>query len=366
MLLFLAAMFVIFNLYHFVFSGRFANAMVGFMDRYLFQDYDVAYGVYQRVFRNNLELFILLGIVCAFLAFLKFYLNNFVGYFSEINRGIDALIAEDEEDVSLSPELADAEEKINYIRHLLKRRELESQLAERRKNDLVVYLAHDIRTPLTSVIGYLSLLDEAPDMPEEQREKFTHIALDKACRLESLVNEFFEITRYNLQEIRLQKERIDLYYMLVQLLDEFYPTLSARGNTAVLRASETLSVWGDPVKLARVFNNLLKNAAAYSFPNSEIVISAGERDGRVLVSFENQGPVIPAEKLSMIFERFYRMDEARGSDAGGAGLGLAIAKEIVTLHGGTVSAESRENATVFTVALPVPSEETIRSSLRLS
>lgn len=221
------------------------------------------------------------------------------------------------------------------------------------KNDLVTYLAHDLKTPLTSVIGYLSLLDEAPDMPPEQKAKYTHIALDKANRLERLVNEFFEITRYNLQQITLEQEQIDLYYMLVQMVDEFYPILSAKGNTTILHADEDLSVCGDPMKLARVFNNILKNAAAYSFPNSEIIISAKMQDKQVVISFENQGPTIPVEKLSMIFERFYRMDEARSSDAGGAGLGLAIAKEIVTLHGGTIIAESHENSTVFTVSLPV-------------
>lgn len=141
--------------------------------------------------------------------------------------------------------------------------------------------------------------------------------------------------------------------MLVQMVDEFYPILSVKGNTAILRADESLTVQGDPVKLARVFNNILKNAAAYSDPNSEINISAQERDSCMVISFTNQGPTIPVEKLSMIFERFYRMDEAHGSNAGGAGLGLAIAKEIVTLHGGTIAAESRENTTVFTVTLPV-------------
>ena len=221
------------------------------------------------------------------------------------------------------------------------------------KNDLVTYLAHDLKTPLTSVIGYLSLLDEAPDMPPEQKAKYTHIALDKAHRLERLVNEFFEITRYNLQQITLEQEQIDLYYMLVQMVDEFYPILSAKGNTAVLHANEDLSVCGDPMKLARVFNNILKNAAAYSFPNSEIIISAEKQDGQMIITFENQGPTIPEEKLSKIFERFYRMDEARSSNAGGAGLGLAIAKEIVTLHHGTITAESHENATVFTVSLPI-------------
>ena len=104
--------------------------------------------------------------------------------------------------------------------------------------------------------------------------------------------------------------------------------------------------------MARVFNNILKNAAAYSTPNTEILIRAEQRENSVVVTIQNQGPTIPADKLSAIFEKFYRMDEARTSDTGGAGLGLAIAKEIVTLHGGTITAESHENTTTFTVALP--------------
>lgn len=221
-----------------------------------------------------------------------------------------------------------------------------------RKNDLVAYLAHDLKTPLTSVIGYLNLLDEAPDMPLEQKAKYTHVALDKAYRLEGLVNEFFEIARYNLQEIRLQNENIDLYYMLVQMVDEFYPLLSGRGITATLHADENLTVYGDPVKLARVFNNILKNAVSYSAPDTQILISAEKTDDAVMVSIQNHGATIPPDKLSAIFEKFYRLDEARSTSTGGSGLGLAIAKEIVKSHGGTITAESKEGVTTFTVALP--------------
>ncbi len=221
-----------------------------------------------------------------------------------------------------------------------------------RKNDLIAYLAHDLKTPLTSVIGYLSLLEEAPDMPTEQRAKYTRVALDKAYRLEKMINEFFDITRYNLQQIVIQKEAIDLYYMLVQLADELLPALEQNGNTAVLKADETLTVHGDPDKLARVFQNVLKNAAAYSYPNTEITISAEETDGSVIIRFMNQGRTIPQEKLTSLFEKFYRLDGARTSGTGGAGLGLAIAKEIVTLHGGSISAESQDENVAFTIVLP--------------
>lgn len=222
-----------------------------------------------------------------------------------------------------------------------------------RKNDLITYLAHDLKTPLTSVLGYLSLLDEAPDMPEAQKEKYTHIALEKAQRLEGLIEEFFEITQYNLQNIFLEKEELDLSYMLMQMTEEFYPVLAAHGNEVKLEAEEDLHLYADPDRLARVFNNILKNAVAYSYPNTTITIRASRNKDKILLSFENHGKNIPKEKLDSIFEKFFRLDSSRRSNTGGAGLGLAIAKEIVELHGGRISARSQDERVTFTVELPV-------------
>ena len=219
-------------------------------------------------------------------------------------------------------------------------------------SDIRDYMEEDLKTPLTSVIGYLSLMDEAPDMPEAQKARYVHITLDKACRLEKLINEFFEITRYNLQQIILEKETIDLYYMLVQMADEFYPVLSARGNTIRLSVGEDMTVYGDSEKLARVFNNILKNAVSYSYENTEIEIGAEKVEDGLKITFRNRGKTIAREKLEFLFEKFFRMDEARATHTGGAGLGLAIAKEIVTLHGGTITAESENEVTTFCVILP--------------
>lgn len=221
-----------------------------------------------------------------------------------------------------------------------------------RKNDLITYLAHDLKTPLTSVVGYLSLLEEAPDMPEEQKAKYTRITLDKALRLEKLINEFFEITRYNLQQIILEKEDIDLAFMLMQMADEFYPILREHGNRVDLKVKDNLTVYGDSEKLARVFNNILKNAIAYSDAGTEITIWAEEKDSNVTIYFRNYGKTIPAQRLDAIFEKFFRLDDARATNTGGAGLGLAIAREIVTLHGGTIMADSRDRETTFVVSLP--------------
>ena len=222
-----------------------------------------------------------------------------------------------------------------------------------RKNDLITYLAHDLKTPLTSVIGYLSLLSEAPDMPLAQRAKYTNIAFEKAQRLESLINEFFDITRFNLQQVRLDIAPLDLTFMLVQMTDEFYPLAQKHGNTITLDTPDDLTINGDSNKLARVFNNILKNAIAYSDPNSKICVKARQQGNQVILTFSNSGPTIPPEKLNLLFEKFFRLDEARSSQTGGAGLGLAIAHEIVTLHEGTISAASKNHQTTFTVILPI-------------
>ncbi len=258
----------------------------------------------------------------------------------------------DSEDV-FPPAYAEIAAQIVQIKSSIQRHEQAMKTEADRKNDLITYLAHDLKTPLTSVIGYLDLLEEAPDMPQAQREKYIHITLEKALRLERLINEFFEITRYNLQQIILEKETIDLSFMLMQLTDEFYPLLTSHGNTIELQAEDNLTVYGDSVKLARVFNNILKNAISYSYPNTSIRVFAGKREKDVFICFINQGKTIPQEKLNAIFEKFYRMDEARSTNTGGAGLGLAIAKEIVTLHGGTINASSENEMTTFNVSLPL-------------
>lgn len=252
------------------------------------------------------------------------------------------------------PSYAEVASQIVQIKSTMQRNEQAMKDETDRRNDLITYLAHDLKTPLTSVVGYLDLLEEAPDMPEVQRKKYIHITLEKALRLEKLINEFFEITRYNLQQIILEKESIDLSFMLMQLTDEFYPLLTNHGNTVELQAEDDLTVYGDSMKLARVFNNILKNAISYSYPNTPIKVYAGKREKDIFICFINQGKTIPVEKLNAIFEKFFRMDEARSTNTGGAGLGLAIAREIVTLHGGTINASSENEMTTFSVTLPLP------------
>lgn len=313
--------------------------------------WDDATAIYGFYVRNNIDTIIMVTIIIFFVILFRFLLTWFTRYFDEIVVGVDQLAEESQYKITMSSELGFMEEKLNQVKDKLERRAKEAQEAEQRKNDLVVYLAHDIKTPLTSVIGYLSLLDETPDMPIEQKAKYVHITLDKAYRLENLINEFFEITRYNLQTVPLHKESIDLYYMLVQMVDEAYPQLSAKGKQVAIHAAEDMTIYGDSNKLARVFNNILKNAIVYSDVRSTIDIRAEIQDNTAVIQFENEG-AIPQEKIGSIFEKFYRLDDARSTATGGAGLGLAIAKDIVTLHGGTIGAKSDRSHTVFTITLP--------------
>lgn len=339
--------------YTFVWYGRGGDVFVNFL--YLLNgDYDSAWMFYDYYLRGNKDVLLIIAIFILFIFMLRFLFKWITGYFNDINRGIDALLEENDREIQLPEEMLPMEKKLNAVKGMLAQRARETRLAEHRKNELVMYLAHDIRTPLTSIIGYLSLLEEAPDIPAEQRAKYVNITLDKAYHLEKMVNEFFEITRFNSQQITVSTEPIDLYYMLVQLLDELAPILSANGNYVTLNADENITIYGDADKLARVFGNIIKNASTYSYPDTELLVRAETTEENTVITFQNKGRTIPKEKLDSIFEKFYRLDDARTSHTGGSGLGLAIAKEIVTLHGGSICASSENETITFTVAIPIP------------
>ncbi|MCI7243508.1 MAG: HAMP domain-containing histidine kinase [Lachnobacterium sp.] len=290
----------------------------------------------------------LMGIFCH-------YWRKPWNYLDEVIAATQTVYEQNSHTIELSEPLREVEQQMNQIKMSMLLSQKAVKEAEDRKNELVMYLAHDIRTPLTAVIGYLSLLDEAHDMPTEQKAKYVGIALDKAERLETLINELFEITRYHMETVQLKKISVDLYALLAQVIEEFYPSLSARGNSVNVSIEDNLNVTGDPEKLARVFNNLLKNAVAYSYPNTEISISSKRKGKNVVVIFKNHGQTIEEEQLSGIFEKFNRLDEARLSDTGGVGLGLSIAKEIINLHGGEIIAQSNNETVTFTITLPAVS-----------
>lgn len=223
---------------------------------------------------------------------------------------------------------------------------------QKRKKDLVAFLAHDLKTPLTSVVGYLTLLRDKPGLFPAERERYTAVALEKARRLESLLEEFFDISRMELHQDVDKWEKVQLTLLLEQITDEFYPLFGEKQLALRTEIGEGLTAWGDGDKLARVFDNLLRNAVNYSDPGGEVRLVAWQDGPWSHITVYNQGLGIPEGELSNIFNKFYRLDAARSSRTGGAGLGLAIAKEIVTHHGGRIYAENTGKTAAFHVLLP--------------
>ena len=338
------------------FRGQFADSIVRIICHVGQMNWEEGKAIYWHYIQENLEYILCFIILLFFLFLLRLAMMVFTRYFDQIISGVDQLAQESDEPIVMSPELDFMADKLTEVQNKLRFRTQQAQAAEQRKNDLVIYLAHDIKTPLTSVIGYLSLLNEDKGLPPEEKNRYIRIALDKANRLETLINEFFEITRYRFQTVPLQLEDVDLCYMMVQISDELYPKLMERGKTMELDVPEDIRIRADSEKMARVFNNILKNAIAYSDEGSPIRVTARQEPGRVVIQFTNRGG-IPQQRLDDIFEKFYRLDAARSSATGGAGLGLAIARDIVRLHGGEVTAQSDGAHTVFTVVLPQPNTQ---------
>lgn len=279
-------------------------------------------------------------------------LSTAAKYIETISGALDK-VTDSREVLEFPDEIKSVEVSLRNLQYTIYHNQQMAREAEQRKNDLVVYLAHDLKTPLTSIIGYLSLMEESPDLPVEQRAKYTSITLDKAYRLEQLINEFFDITRFNLQSITLENNRIDLGVMLRQLAEEFYPVLAEKKLEVAVRVVDEITLIGDADKLARVFDNLLRNAVSYSYLNTTIEITAWRDGGWAAISVRNRGDEIAPAQIDRIFEKFFRLDSARQTRSGGAGLGLAIAKQIVELHQGRISVRSNAEYTEFVVALPI-------------
>lgn len=316
--------------------------------------YDLLDNIYELVFERAYFIFIIFGTTLIIvLSLLYKLLNKIFSYVFAVSESADKLFDKNVEYINLPPEMVEVEKKLNHFKTEAIKNERLARENEQKKDELIVYLAHDIKTPLTSMIGYLSLLSEIKDMPQEQRNRYIGIALDKSYRLEYLINELFDVARFNSEKIVLEKEEINLNLMLEQIADDFYPTLKEMNKKINFTSDEKTILYADPDKLSRVFNNLIKNAVNYSKENTDIDISILNKENQATVKITNKGKQIPKEKLDKIFEKFYRLDSTRTSKTGGSGLGLAIAKEIVELHGGRIYAESDMKETTFSVILPI-------------
>lgn len=318
---------------------------------------EAAQGMYQRIFREG-WLYWVAGLGAVYLLG-AFYvvLGRFTRWLDRIGAAVHQVVDETGEQVALPGELVPLERDLRSIQRSLAAGRAQAKEAEQRRQDLVAFLAHDLKTPLTSVLGYLNLLRDDPGLTAEQRAKYTGIALDKANRLGELIGEFFDITRMDFAALGEKGELIQLSLLLEQLSDEFYPAFAEKDLTCKCDIAPRLTVRGNADKLARVFDNVLRNAVSYSAPGGEVEIWAAERAGWAEIAIRNQGLEIPEQELTNIFQKFYRLDQARSTRTGGAGLGLAIAREIVERHGGTIRAESDGRRTSFVIRLPLAEEE---------
>ena len=301
--------------------------------------------------------YVLLGIMVFSITFLLLQERSvaYIGKISDAVRDISEgdlnttidVIGDDE----FSGMAANLNKMVEEIRRLMdKERE-----AERTKNELITNVAHDLRTPLTSIIGYLEILSsKSAPLPPEMQKKYIDIAYSKSKRLEKLIEDLFGFTKLNYGKISMQVAEVDIIKLLGQLLEESYPNFSNKGLSYELQSNVSAKIISaDGNLLARLFDNLINNAIKYGADGKRVLVKVHASKETVQVSVTNYGYVIPPEELPLIFDKFYRVEQSRSTHTGGTGLGLAIVKNIVDMHGGDITVKSDLNGTVFTVTLKV-------------
>lgn len=311
---------------------------------------------YMNEFIGSRNLLYLLTFMFSIVFMVLFSWRKFA-YIGQLNRAV-AHIADgnfdDEVPVRQRNELGDLAEQTNRLVARLKTSLDEERRAEQTKNELITNVSHDLRTPLTSILGYLGLVDQDRYRDEVELRHYISIAYDKSQRLHVLINDLFDYTRMRNGAIPLRKVKVNLTELIGQLLVHHRLMLQEAGMRGELASAQAdISVSGDPDKLVRVFENLLSNAVAYGREGKRIDFGVRRMDEEAIVEVVNYGEPIPTTDLPYIFDRFYRVDKSRTAHDGGSGLGLAIVKSIVELHGGQIEAESDSRRTAFRVRLPV-------------
>lgn len=315
-----------------------------------------------RLFINqvgDLNFFLILFIPLAIIFFFLLT-KRYADYFEKISGGIHKLANGDFDsrvEITSHDEFQLIAEDINRASEQLQKALERGDFAESSKDQLVLNLAHDIRTPLTSVLGYLDFILKSEELTPEQARHYTTIAYAKSQRLEKLIEELFEITRMNYGKLTVHKEPIDLSELVLQLNEELFPLFEQNKLVSRLYIDPHLVVPADGELLARVFENLLSNAVRYGKDGQYVDIHCRleTASGAAVVQVINYGHFIPPEELPYLFDMFYTGDRARTSSEGSTGLGLFIAKNIAEGHGGTISAESSVTRTIFEVRLPLHS-----------
>lgn len=301
-------------------------------------------------------LYLILGILLFSVTFMILQ-EPYIRYISRISEAVQNISEGDLNtviDVIGDDEFSSMAANLNHMAADIKKLMEKERESERTKNELITNVAHDLRTPLTSIIGYLELLAGNQQVPADMQHKYIEIAYGKSRRLQKLIEDLFGFTKLNCGKIAMHVGQIDIVKLLGQLVEEAYPNFVEKGLSYDLQSNVPAKIINaDGNLLARLFDNLIENAIKYGADGKRVLVKIHAEGETVTVSVTNYGYVIPADELPLIFNKFYRVEQSRSSSTGGTGLGLAIAKEIVDMHGGTISVASDLNGTVFTVKLQV-------------
>lgn len=255
-------------------------------------------------------------------------------------------------DEDINGQIGELSKNVNGIIEILQKSIEDQKVLEKTKSDLITNVSHDLRTPLTSILGYLEFMNKDKCKDEVEMRYYIDIAYEKSKKLNMLINDLFELNRMKSTQININSEKIDLCELIGQIVAEL--TLQFKNNNINLRLNlpeEKVVVNADSLKLVRAFENLIINAIKYGEKNNSIEIKLEEKDSIAEISFENYGEISPLD-LPHVFDRFYRVEKSRSLNLGGSGLGLAITKSIIELHNGSIEAVSDFGKTIFKVKLP--------------
>lgn len=318
--------------------------------------YTTKEGAINQLYFNVTNLMIVTLPILTFIIVFLFLVNKKIKYIKYISKQVSK-IANKELGLTLkvqgNDELAELCKNINSMSKQLKEKFDYERELENTKNELITNVSHDLRTPLTAIIGYLDILTHEKYKGKEEKE-YLNSAYNLSIKLKKLIDELFEYTKLSSSDTSLELAETDIGPILTQILGEYAPVFETKRLGIITQISDTkLPVKIDIEKMIRVFDNILGNAEKYSTKPSDITVRAYKNEDNIIISVSNKGEDIKKNKLDKMFERFYRMDNSRSSKIEGSGLGLAISKKIVELHNGEIWAESDDDIVTIGIRLPI-------------
>lgn len=295
----------------------------------------------------NIVTLFLIWSITTFLFFLRC-----IFYIKEFTDAVQVISINTKEKIELSKGIKPLEIQLNIICQNLENQKKLLKNSEESRRDLITHLAHDLKTPLTSIIGYLTIIKAKPTLDKTSKKKYVDIVLNKANKLNGMINELFEMTRFDHYQITLSKQPINLSVMVHQLFYEFKPVLK-EGQSFSLDIQKDLVIVSDLTLMERILDNIVKNAINYGLPNSNISFHLEKnRENKIILAISNTCLPINHEQLQHVFEPFYRIDASRSSHDGGTGLGLYITKNFVEKLGGSITFQYEDNRANVQILFP--------------